>query len=179
MPRRAQPAPRDWLSLIIDHHERIEDAVAKVKAASGASERRSAQKWLGVILTGHSIAEESVIYPALMTGGEKGHAQMGYSEQEAVKVQMAELEKMDPESQDYLDKLEHIRGALAHHVYEEEGTWYPELKDSVSGEDQSLLTQRYREEFDRYVGKDTGPATEADSPPFIPPVRGSDPVRHV
>lgn len=26
-----------------------------------------------------------------------------------------------PLSQDYLDKLEHIRGAVAHHVYEEEG----------------------------------------------------------
>ena len=57
-------------------------------------------------------------------------------------------------SQDYLDKLEHIRGAVAHHVYEEEGTWFLELKEKVSAADQTKLTAQYEEEFDRYVGTD-------------------------
>jgi len=38
----------------------------------------------------------------------------------AAKVQMALLEDVPPKSQTFLDKLEHIRGAVAHHVYEEE-----------------------------------------------------------
>jgi len=36
-----------------------------VKAASTADSRRAAQKRLGVLLNGHSMAEEAVIYPAL------------------------------------------------------------------------------------------------------------------
>jgi hypothetical protein len=38
----------------------------------------------------------------------------------AAKVQMALLEDVPPKSQAFLDKLEHIRGAVAHHLYEEE-----------------------------------------------------------
>lgn len=149
---RRLAAPGDWLSLILDHHLQLEAAFAAVKAAGDAASRRAAQKELGVILTGHAIAEESVIYPAMAETGEKRHASHGYTEQATVKMEMAELEKLDPMSQDYLDKLEEIRAAVAHHMYEEEGTWFRDLK-RADGVNEALLTQRYAEEFDRYVGK--------------------------
>ena len=63
-------APGDWLSQILDHHERIERAFADVKSAADAVAQRAAQKDLAVILTGHSNAEEAVIYPALADAGE-------------------------------------------------------------------------------------------------------------
>jgi hypothetical protein len=107
-----------------------------------------------VILTGHSNAEESVLYPALAGADEKSHATTAYAQQAAAKTQMGLLEKLPPMSQDYLDKLEHIRGAVAHHVYEEEGTWFMELKEKVPAADQAKLSQRYADEFDRYVGDD-------------------------
>jgi hypothetical protein len=43
---------------------------------------------------------------------------------------------------------------VAHHVYEEEGTWFLELKEKASPADQTKLTARYEEEFKRYVGTD-------------------------
>jgi hypothetical protein len=67
---------------------------------------------------------------------------------------MAALEDLDPMSQDYLDKLEHIRGAVAHHVYEEEGTWFLEL--SKIPDIQQVLEQRYMREFERYLGHGAG-----------------------
>lgn len=146
--------PGDWLSLILDHHLKLEDAFASVEAASDPASRRAAQKHLGIVLTGHAIAEEAVIYPALGDAGEKTHAEMGYNEQVMVKMQMAMLEVLDPMSQDYLDKLEHIRGAVAHHMYQEEGTWFIELKEGAPLGDQAKITQRYKEEWDRYVGAD-------------------------
>jgi hypothetical protein len=57
-------------------------------------------------------------------------------------------------SQDFLDKLEHIRGAVAHHVYEEESKWFLELRENVPSADQLKLSKRYEEEFTRYVGGD-------------------------
>ncbi len=151
---RAAAKPGDWLSMILQHHEQIEAAFAAVKSAPTALSRRAAQRNLGILLTGHSNAEESVIYPALAAADEKDHATMAYTEQAAAKTQMALLEKLVPMSQDYLDKLEHIRGAVAHHVYEEEGTWFTELKEKASEADQAQLTSRYEEEFSRYVGDD-------------------------
>jgi hypothetical protein len=152
---QAAAAAGDWLSLVLNHHMQIEAAFAAVKATRDAASRVAAQKKLGVLLTGHSNAEESVLYPALARADEKGHAGMAYTEQAAAKMQMAELENLAPMSQDYLDKLEHIRGAVAHHVYEEEGTWFLELRRKAPAADQARLTQRYKEEFDRYVGSDS------------------------
>lgn len=150
----AAATPGDWLSQILAHHLDIEDAFAAVKAAADPSSRTAALKELGVLLTGHAIAEESVIYPALADAGEKGHAGIGYDEQAMVKVQMALLEKLAPMSQDFIDKLEHIEGAVKHHVYAEEGNWFLDLKEKAPPADQAKLTARYAEEYDRYVGAD-------------------------
>jgi len=150
----AAAEPGDWLSQILDHHLNIEDAFEDVKDAGDAASRRMALKRLGIVLTGHAIAEESIIYPALADGGEKTHAGVGYDEQAMVKIQMALLEKLEPMSADFIDKLEHIEGAVAHHVYAEEGNWYLDLKKKLPASDQALLTQRYAEEYERYVGAD-------------------------
>jgi hypothetical protein len=69
---------------------------------------------------------------------------------------MGLLEKLAPMTTDYLDKLEHIRGAVAHHMYEEEGNWFIDLKEKASATDQVLITRRYEEEFTRYVGANVG-----------------------
>ncbi len=156
---RAAARPGDWLSMVLEHHLQVEQAFEDVKAANTASARRAAAKTLAVILTGHSNAEESVLYPALVAADEKSHATMAYTEQAAAKIQMGLLERLAPMSQEYLDKLEHIRGAVAHHVYEEEGTWFLDLKQKVAAQEQSELAQRYAEEFERYVRED-GPAEQ-------------------
>ena len=145
-------SPGTRLAMVLEHHEAIEAAFAAVKAATTPAAQVAAQKKLATLLTGHSVAEEAALYPALADAGEKGHATMAYTEQSAAKLQMGLLEKLEPLTQDYLDKLEHIRGAVAHHMYEEEGNWFIDLREKVPLADQNRLTARYQEEFTRYVG---------------------------
>jgi hypothetical protein len=145
-----------WLAAVVSHHQQIEAAFAAVEHASQAAERRQAQKRLATLLTGHSLAEEAVLYPAMALGDQKGHATAAYSEQSGAKINIAGLESIDPMSQDYLDKLEHVRNAVAHHVYEEESTWFLELARDGDSAQQAHLTTRYMEEFARYMGKDMG-----------------------
>ncbi len=146
--------PGDWLSQILDHHLDIEESFAAVKEATDAFERLAEFKQLAVLLNGHSLAEEVVIYPLLSAAGEKGHAGLAYDEQALVEVQMAALETLEPMSQDFIDKLEHIEGAVKHHVYTEEGDWFLDLKQKATAEQEELLTDRYAEEYARYVGED-------------------------
>ena len=141
-----------WLALVLEHHKEIERAFAVVRDARTAATRKTAQKWLATILTGHSIAEEAVLYPAMANTDQKSHATEMYTEQSATKVQMAALDELDPMSEDYLDKLEHIRGAVAHHVAEEEGEYFLQLKETADGVLNSKLTRLYKAEFDRYMG---------------------------
>lgn len=148
----AVATPGDWLSLILAHHVELEEALAAVEEAEDVDERDVAFKEFAGLLTGHAIAEEGVIYPSVADAGQTGHADVGYSEQAMVKMQMAALEKLDPMSAEFDDKLAHVKGALQHHMYEEENDWFLELKKSVSEEDQATMAVRYAEEFDRYVG---------------------------
>jgi hypothetical protein len=53
-----------------------------------------------------------------------------------------------------LDTLEHIRGAVVHHLYSEEDSWFEELHQSRKDVDQGKSSARFQEEFDRYVGED-------------------------
>jgi hypothetical protein len=160
---QAAAGSNDWLALVLQHHVQIESAFAAVKAARDLTTRLAAQHELALLLTGHANAEEAVIYPALVHFGHKAHGMTGYTEQAGAKANMGELEYLDPMSQDFLDKLEHIRGAVAHHMYEEESDRFLDLKRLPAG-DQARLTQRYKEEFERYVGSDglSGPLAAGD-----------------
>lgn len=153
---RAAAKPENWLALVLDHHTWIEDAFAAVRNAPDGPARLTALKSLALILTGHSNAEESVIYPALARSGHKAHATAGYEEQAEAKVHMGELEQLDPAGKEFPEKLEHIRGAVVHHMYEEE---HDRLLDLVElpAEDQERLTQRFKEEFERYMGGEATP----------------------
>lgn len=158
---RAASGGTGWLAMVLAHHEQVEAAFENVRHAGSAAAQRAAQKQLALILTGHSLAEEAVLYPAMALGGEKGDATTAYTEQSAAKMQLAALDELQPMTQDYLDKLEHIRGAVAHHVYEEESTWFPKLRESVDATMQGKLTRRYREEFERYMNGAGAPTAGA------------------
>lgn len=146
---RAATQGQDWLAMALDHHDKIRRAFEEVRASSDPAFRVAAMKKLALVLNGHSLAEEVVLYPALAKSGEKGHAGMAYTEQTTAKMQMAELERIDAATEAWLDKLEHIRGAVLHHIYEEEGTWFLELKEQY--DDQAFLTRRFHEEYERYA----------------------------
>ena len=146
--------PGDWLDQALDHHLEIEAAFEACKEAAPGEARVEAMRDLGTWLVAHSIAEEVALYPGLAEEGSLAGAAMAYQEQSLAKVQMAFLEKIDPMSQDWLDKLGHIEGAVKHHVYEEESTWFPKLKREASAEDQAHMTERYAEEFEHYIGEE-------------------------
>lgn len=148
----AKAKPGGWLEVVLKHHQQIEAAFREVAGATSAATRVKAQKALAEILTAHSIAEEAVLYPAMAHADDEGHATMAYTEQAATKLQLGLLQRLPPMSKDYLDKLEHIRGAVAHHVYEEEGTWFITLAEKLTPAEQAELAERYQEEFDRYAG---------------------------
>ena len=146
---RAAAGQGDWLSMALDHHDQIRGAFETARTATSSADRLAAFKTLATVLNGHSLAEEVVLYPALAKNGEKAHAGLAYTEQTTAKMQMAELERIDSNDQAWLDKLEHIRGAVLHHIYEEEGTWFLELKEKAP--DQAFLTMRFAEEYERYA----------------------------
>jgi len=87
-----------WLTAILEHHVQIEACFAEVKNATSETGRKKGQKQLALVLTGHSIAEESVIYPALAACGRESGSDELYAEQSNAKVEMAALDNLEPMS---------------------------------------------------------------------------------
>ena len=105
---RAAAQPGDWLSLALDHHELIRSAFVEGRTAKSAADRKAAMQRLALVLNGHSLAEELVLYPAMAQNGHKLQASAAYSEQTTAKMQMAELENIAASSDAWLDKWGHI-----------------------------------------------------------------------
>ena len=144
----------EWLAQVVDHHRQIETLFERALNASAPAERTSAMKSLATVLTGHSMAEEAVIYPHVAEHDSKTHAAMAYEEQSMAKVQLAKLETMDPMSKEWREKLEHIQGAVQQHVYQEEESWFPKLAGALAPGESRHISERYREEAGRYLGAD-------------------------
>ena len=142
----------DWLSTILQHHQQIEAAFNEALSATGSDGRLSALKRLGQVLSAHANAEEAVIYPLMTVEDQKAHAAMAFEEQAAAKTQLALLESIDPMSQEWTDKLEHVMGAVQHHVFKEEGTWFPKLLQEMPAGESQRVTARFTEEFQRFSG---------------------------
>ena len=158
--REAEELAREhqWLAQIIAHHKAIEQSFADAFAATDADSRRHAMKELARLNTGHSIAEEVTVYPALIEYngalGGKVQAAIAYEEQQMAKIQQAMLEKLDPMSAEWREKLEHIQSAIQQHVYEEESNGFADLAKAISPAESARLSRRYAEEFERYCGAD-------------------------
>lgn len=141
-------APGDWLSLALHHHAIIRAAFERAVNAPADGSRLAAMKALALVLTGHSLAEEIVLYPVLAQRASK-NADKVYDEQSTAKVEMAALEQIDPADDAWEAKVSEIRASVEHHMTEEEEKWFLEIK--ASGVNQAKLTARYKEEFDRYT----------------------------
>jgi len=73
---KAESAARsgDWLAMVLDHHRQMKPPLQLSKRRQTTAARVVAHRKLAVVLTGHSNAEESVLYPALAAADEKAHA---------------------------------------------------------------------------------------------------------
>lgn len=156
-----------WLAMILDQHRDIERLVTEAKNAPEARARMDAVRALGATLTGHSTAEEAVLYPDIAEASGKTHAGMAYEEHAMTKIQMAKLEKMDPGSEEWREKLEHIEGALQQHMYQEEDSWLPDLVENLPDQEKARMTQRFAEEYERYCGERATTGSTARAAPEL------------
>jgi hypothetical protein len=145
----AEAGQGTWFAIVLDHHQMLRSAFRSTRHAPDARAQTAALEEPRALLLGHAQAEEAVLYPALAAADEKAHAEIAYNEQAMVKIQMALLEKLPRLSREFTDELEHIEGAVLHHMYEEEGTWFIDLKSK--GKDHATLTERFEAEFARYM----------------------------
>lgn len=160
----AQPArgrPRDWLVLVRQHHRLIARSFDELLAPNDASyERRNLQlRNVDQLLTAHSLAEETVLYPALAMEGLQSEAEKLYMEEAHFKIGLARLELATAgrrQGRDWVAPARALRDAVLQHAREdEEDRLFPELRRRLTAERNRALAAAYTREFSRVI-----PATQ-------------------
>ena len=141
-------ANEPWIGIIVNQNKEIEASFEAARAApSGQADERTA-----TLLTGHANAEEAVLYPDIADESSKTHAGMADEEHAMTKIQLAKLKDLPPGTGEGREKLDHIGSAVAQHIYQEEGSWMPDLAKEMSPQRKARLLKRYNAEYDRYSG---------------------------
>jgi hemerythrin superfamily protein len=82
-------------------------------------------------LTVHATIEEKVFYPAIRDCVEALDVNEAYEEHHVAKVLIAELEDMTPDDEMYEAKAIVLMEMVEHHVEEEEGELFPDVRKAL------------------------------------------------
>ncbi len=133
---------------ILDQHRQIESLFQQAREDAGMDAEAIIEE-LALLLNAHSMAEEAVVYPEISDHSGKAHAGMAYEEHAMTKVQLAALQKLEPGTKEWREKLDHIESAVLQHVYQEESSWLPDVIRYAPMAERQRMSMEYRDYFER------------------------------
>lgn len=138
----------DWAQALAAEHK----AVLKIFDALEATQSRAVAKRAMLLaqlkhaLAKHAIEEENAIYPALVDAGHKEAAASLVREHGDVKHFLYDLENMPKNSPDFLETLMAFRAVIETHMRDEEEREFPQLRASLSEDQNRKLTRTMNRE---------------------------------
>jgi hemerythrin superfamily protein len=133
----------DPVKLIKQDHRNIKALFRKFEKASRRPERQKLGDEIIEQLSVHSTLEEQLIYPALRARDKRleGSLLDAIEEHHAVKMVLAELDRMKVEDARYDAKMHFVREAVEKHIDEEESKLLPRLERLLDDEDSARMVK--------------------------------------
>jgi len=138
------------VDLIMSDHREVERLFEVLK--NEPDKRALTLPVLTTLLTAHSRAEESEVYPAAAQAG--GEEDVEHSQKEHLEADqlLATLADTDPEGPDFEKRLEDLVDAITHHVEEEETTVLPGMRARLDDAELDRLADRFSAVRKRLLG---------------------------
>ena len=117
-------------------HQVVEELFNKVEATED-SEHPAIFTKIKEALDAHAHIEETIFYPKLKEEGNEELADVtkeGIEEHHQIKIFLKEIEGLADESEKFEPKLKVLMEDVRHHVKEEEGEMFPEVKSQFSSD---------------------------------------------
>jgi hemerythrin superfamily protein len=117
----------DVTKILEADHDLVEELFDKIEQAEG-DERTPLIEELATNLRGHMELEEEVVYPKMqpITGDED--VQEGVKEHELARKALQDVVSLAPDEPGFGAALEALKAGVLHHVEEEEGEVFPQLR---------------------------------------------------
>ena len=153
--------PGDVVDLIMKDHREVERMFEQLK--TDPSVRPGLVPVLTTLLTAHSRAEESEVYPAAREeAGESEEVEHSQKEHLEAEQLLEKLAACDPTGPEFDSVLGQVIDAVTHHVEEEESSVLPGLRERLSEERRAELGEAFLSVRADHLGEQPGEATKAD-----------------
>ncbi len=142
--------PGDVVDLILSDHRELEKIFDTL--LNEPEKRAGLVPVMTTLLTAHSRAEESEVYPAAREAG--GEDDVEHSQKEHLEAdQLAEkVATTDPTSPDFPTALKELIDAVKHHVEEEEKTVLPGIRTRVEEAERVRLGEAFLKAREQHLG---------------------------
>lgn len=151
----------DVVDLIMKDHREVERLFEQLKTDPSA--RPGLVPVLTTLLTAHSRAEESEVYPAARDeAGESEEVEHSQKEHLEAEQLLEQLAKADPTGPDFDSILGEVIDSVTHHVEEEEESVLPGLREKLSEERREELGEAFLSVRAEHLGEQPGEARKED-----------------
>jgi hemerythrin-like domain-containing protein len=150
-PARAVHSPRaqalevimNPAQLLVQDHRAVVALFRKLDKASDQATRQRLGEQIIEELSIHATIEEQLVYPILRARGPKLEDQVleALEEHHAMKLTLAELDKMNGDEERYAAKFHVVREAVQLHIEEEEAELLPRLRTLLDPEERRALAE--------------------------------------
>jgi hemerythrin superfamily protein len=125
----AESKSQDAIALLKDDHRTVEKLFKDFEGAKGEGRKEKLARQICMELTVHTAIEEEIFYPACKGKVDEDLLKEAYVEHDAAKLLVAEIEAGSGKSDDFFDaKVQVLSEQIEHHVKEEEGDLFPEVR---------------------------------------------------
>ena len=131
-------AQQDVVDVLTADHREFDRIFTQLEGLLGRSDPESLRRKRELVdevtigLVKHSVAEETQVYPRVEKQVDKDEAEHAKEEHAEAEETMKRLERMDPEDPEFDAVVTQLIGEIRHHVEEEEGRMFTELRASFT-----------------------------------------------
>ena len=120
---------QDAIALLKEDHRAVEELFKQFESAKGNGRKEKLARKICLELIVHTKIEEEILYPACEGKIDEDELKEAYVEHDAAKVLIAEIEGGNGQTDDFFDaKVQVLSEEIEHHVKEEEGELFPEVR---------------------------------------------------
>jgi hemerythrin superfamily protein len=138
----------DVVDLLSADHREFDRIFTQLEGLRGATDEASVKRKRELVdevtigLVKHSVAEETQVYPEVEKKIDKGEAEHSKEEHAEAEETMKRLERMDADDPGFDDAVAELIQEIRHHVQEEEGRMFTELRASFTREELVSMAEK-------------------------------------
>ncbi len=139
---------RDVVDLLSADHREFERIFVLLEGLRGATDEQSVRRKRELVdevtigLVKHSVAEETQVYPEVQKKIDKEEAKHSQEEHAEAEKSMKKLERMKAEDPQFDSAIAELIQEIRHHVQEEEGRMFTELRASFSRDELVKMAEK-------------------------------------